>query len=260
MNSAVCNRRIARAHARRGFTLVEIAIGATILFVLAAALVQSLSSVKSLAIQGDIESRLQREGDEAMAKIRRQLHLSGFTTIGAKSYPHVFPEGVGGAGFGAHDHAPASSSSVECAPDNAPSSLGPNREIVLVEPVFMSVLQTADGTNYPTGTTGLGSAVVRTYDVPEIDVGGNATWGAPEISFVVVTGADGRNVLERRVDGADPRVVCRFVARATFETTADDPVQVPLDSVRVRLWLQDRDEKGGFHGRFFEALVGLRNG
>jgi hypothetical protein len=77
---------------------------------------------------------------------------------------------------------------------------------------------------------------------------------------VLVTAADGVNELQRRVNGASPTVLARGVERILFDTSAIDPVGVPVRAVRVRLWLRLPDVEGTVHRHFAEAVVRLQNG
>ena len=62
----------------------------------------------------------------ALAHIRGDLRTSAFTSAFGKQYPHTFVDGEAGAGFGAHDHAPAQQHATAPAA-HVPSSAGSNR-------------------------------------------------------------------------------------------------------------------------------------
>lgn len=239
---------------RAGFTLIEIMITSVILFVLAASLVESTTSLRRITQTTDVESRLQSSALEAMSKIRADLHRAGYVFANGKNYPHTFTGGSAGVGWTIHDHAPATKTAEVGDADH-----GADREIVFVLPEFMDVQQGEDGVNYALDEDVVGTTITKTYRVPVIDANGAATWSAEETSFVAVTRADGTNALERRVDGVTQSVIARFVERVTFETPTQDPVNIPVGAVRVRLWLRDRDDRGTLHRFFTEALVSLRN-
>jgi Tfp pilus assembly protein PilW len=244
----------------RGFTLAELALGTTILFVISAALTLSVSSMKKLTVQGTVDSELQNMAERAMAAIGRDLKHSGFATSAGVSYPYVglldgVPTGPSAASFAAHAHA---------APAHAAhagdSDFGPNREIVFVAPQLAEMKRLSDGSDIPVADPPPGAlTVVKIYPVPALDAAGHMTWQALDQSFVVVTVA-GVNYLQRRTNAANPTVIAHHVERVTFETNAEDVVNIPLNAVRVRLWFRERDSNGRLHRAFAEATVALRNG
>src|SRR5206468_847116 len=58
-----------RSSRRRGFTMAELLVGTSILFVLAGALTMSVSSMKKLTVHGTVDSQLQNMGERALAQI-----------------------------------------------------------------------------------------------------------------------------------------------------------------------------------------------
>lgn len=245
-----------RTHSRSGFTLLELSISAAVLLVLSIGITQSVRSLSRLASHGGVDGRLQDEAQRALAAIQVDLRRAGFATIDGRAYPHLFVDGNAAAAFDAHDHAPA----VENAQDGEPG-FGPDREIVLRLPLFERVVQDEDGVNWgvddPAAPT---TGIVKTYDVPALDADGALIWSDADVAYVLVTGADGVNVLERRESGGRTSTVARNVERVTFESAAEAPAEVPLGAVRARLWMRDVDERGGVHRYFVEAVADLRNG
>lgn len=239
---------------RAGFTLIEVMIASVILFVLAASIVESTSSLRRITVSGDVEGRLQNSAETAMSSIRSDLRRAGFVTANGKSYPHVFTGGSAGAGWTANDHTPETKTAAV-----GDSDYGPDREIVFVLPTFTTMKQGDDGVNYALDDDVGGATIVKTYAVPDIDASGAAIWSVSETSIVAVTRTDGVNALERRVDGVTTNVLARNVERVTFETPTQDPVNIPVGAVRVRLWLRDRDDRGTVHRYFTEAVIRLRN-
>jgi hypothetical protein len=245
---------MARRGLRAGFTLLELTISATILFLLAAMMVEAVDQIGALGRAGGTATRLQMGAEDALSRITGDLRRSAFATVDLKSYPYLFVDGNPDAAFANHAHDPAAEHAEPGEPD-----AGPNREIVLLQPAFVSVAQGDDGQNYPPDAVPPDVTVVKVYDVPSIDANGSATWSADEVSFVLVTGSDGVNELQRRVNGATPVVLARGVERVLFETNALD-LTVPLRAVRVRLWLRLADGEGTVHRHFSEAVVRLQNG
>jgi hypothetical protein len=119
-------------------------------------------------------------------------------------------------------------------------SFGPSREIVFLQPQD-------------------GGGGVASDGVPDVDNNGQLVWDGDEFSYVLQT-VDGINVLERRTNGQAPVVVARNVERVLFETAAQTDITIPTDSVRVRLFLRDTDQKRAIRQYTAEAVVRLRNG
>jgi len=214
--------------ARAGFTLLEVVISAAILFLLAGTLVGALESMRGLTAASEVRSGLQDAGERALARIVADMRRSGFTP----NYPYLFDDGNAVGAFAAHAHAPAAKHAKPGQPD-----FGPSREIVFLQP--------ADGDG---------------DGIPDIDPTGNLVWDAQEFSYVLTTGADGINRLERRIDAANPRNVASHVERILFEDSASTGFAIPLEALRVTIFLRQRDEKGTVQRHQAEAVVRLRNG
>lgn len=249
-------------HKRSGIGLIEVTISATILFILAASLVEAVGQVGALGRAGSVDGRLQIDAQDAIAQVTADLRASGFVDTNGKKYPYLFENGVADVEFANHAHAPAIEHAAATDAD-----FGVNREIVFVRPSFSEVAQATDGVNYdlvdafgePLTVPG-GVQIVKRYAFPVIGNDGVAGFQTQETSYVVVTGTDGVNVLQRRTNGGSPSVVARGVERIVFDTSATDPVGVPVNAVRVRLWLRLRGEEGQVHRHFTETVVRLQNG
>lgn len=220
---------------RAGFTLIEILLVTGILSLLTAAMVQSSSSMGRITGAGNVRARLQLEGERALERILEDLRRSGEVTlqVGAavRAYPHVFDDGEAGPGYEQHDHPVHETEAEDGDPD-----FGASRELVIVLPAD----DDGDG-------------------APDLTDENELVWSPAEISYTVRTTADGRNVLERRVDAADPRTVCSGVERIVFDTHQSSGFVLPLQSVRVRLFLRARGPDGALHRHEVEATVRLRN-
>jgi len=217
---------------RRGFTLTEIAVVAAIFVLLAGVVTKALASVRSLTRTGSEIADLEDSGERAVRAIVEDLKRSGFVMLAGASYPYLFDDGNAVDPFAIHAHPPAVKQAVAGDPD-----FGPNREIVFVLPADAD----EDG-------------------VPDIDGQGDLLWEPTEYSYVVLTGPDGVNVLERREDGASPRVIARNVERIVFDDPASSGFLLPIGTVRVRIDFRAADaERRRFrHSR--EVLIRLRNG
>lgn len=227
MNSA-CTFRSA-ASRRRGFTLLEALVGLTMLLAALGGLATTLERVQLASHAARVEGGLQVDSQRALLEVAAELRRSGVVEFDDVSFPHLFERGEPGPGFENHAHTPAQSDAQAGDPD-----FGLSREIVFLLPAD------ADGD-----------------ERPDIDVEGRLDWGMDELSYVLVTRADGRNVLERRVNGAAPTAVAYDVERVCFDDAESSGWQLPLGCVRIRIWFRRTDASGSLHRWFTETLVAL---
>ena len=216
---------------KAGFTAVEVVIGALLLALLARALVETSGSMSRITSAGNIQTLLHDQGERAMRSIVTDLKLSGFASVGEKDYPYIFDGGEASDLFNEHVHVPAN-------PHGEPNDAdyGASREIVFLLP------DDADGDSRP-----------------DFDVVNGVQWSNNEISYVVVTAADGQNYLERRTNGAAPRRIASGIERVVFDTPASCGYEIPLDSVRIRLFLRRTDDEGRVVRQETVVTVNLRN-
>ena len=213
-----------RTKASNGFTIIEFAIAITVLGLFAGMLVHSLQRMQGLANTSTVRSLVQDSGEKALKRINQDLRRSGFVN----GYPQFF---LNGAGPGPHQHPPAQKQAQPGDPD-----FGADREILFLQPADF------DGNG-----------------IPDLDPSGNLIWDPTEFSYVLVTGPDGVNYLERRIDGAQPRMVARDVERVEFEDNNNPPASVPIGCVRVRIFYRKADQSGTMHMHSAESLIRLRN-
>ena len=261
--------RTSASRSRSGFSLIEIAISSSLLFVITGALVQQLEATRRQSLTTRAAERLQTSGEKALRDIGSELRKSGFVYANGHQYPHLYTDGQAGAGFLAYNHAvPA-----ERASAGEPGH-GFNRELIYARADMKRIGQAADGTNYCLDCTldeldpdGMYEALpspapelVRIYDAPYIDPGsGTVRWSTTDAGFVFTTEASGRTALELRVAGVRERILARDVERVVFDTSTTDPVGVPVGAVRVRLWLQTTDDAGALHRWQGESVIEPRN-
>ena len=217
-----------RTSERRGFTIVEMAVSLTVLGLFAGMLVHSLQRMQGLANASSARAQLQDSSEKALKQIGVDLKRSGFVAPFGAAYPQFF---LNGAGPAPHAHPPAQKLAQPGDPD-----FGPNREIIFLQPAD------ADGDG-----------------IPDLDAEGNLIWDAREFSYVVITGPDGVNYLERRIDGAQPRMLARNVERIEFEDNNLPPASIPIGCVRVRIFYRKVDQNGTMHMHSAESLIRLRN-
>ena len=215
-----------------GFSLPEVLVVSGILLVVGGAVTAVLARARGLAVTGGELAGLEERSERALHRIVQDLRRSGFDQVDGIDYPYLFEDGNALPPFENHAHAPAAKQAVAGDPD-----FGPNREIVLVLPAD----DDGDG-------------------IPDIDGSGMLVWGGDEVSYIVVTGPDGVNVLERRTNGGNPLPVARHVERIVFDDAESSGFTVPLRSIRVRIDFRDRDSEGRAYRHSREFTVRLRNG
>jgi hypothetical protein len=258
----------ARRPRRAGFTLLEVAITSTVLFLLTAALVQQLEATRRVALVARTGERLHASGTSALKTIGDELRRSARAWVGDVEYPLLCVDGAAGPGpeYLAHDQP------LENAAEGEPDH-GPNVGLAWARPTLRRIAQGADGRNYcldcapdeldgemyfdPDDSDG---EHVRTYHAPYIDpADGQVRWSDELASLALVADARGRNALELRVAGLRAKTLARDVERIVCDTSQTDPVGVPVGAVRVRLWLRAKDETGAIQRWRGESIVHLRN-
>ena len=94
-----------------------------------------------------------------------------------------------------------------------------------------------------------------------IDPDSGVVWSHQEISYVTVTHPDGINYLERRIDTVQNGAtrVARDIELVQFDTWASSGFTIPMNTIRVRIFLRRRTEQGALFTHEVEAVVKLRN-
>ena len=258
-----------RQRGSRGFTLLEMILGATVLALLAKTMISATTSVSHLTESGNLESRIQRDSDRAMGRIMEDLRMSGFHTVNGRAYPHVFLNGEPDSEFREFEHTPAPQAA---APGEA--AHGPMCSIVLCAPSDLDgngrpeIDVDGDGTPELDGN-GDGSVSDEPEDVlgiwdeqsPTISARSRLVWSHEDIAYMVIESAAGENELVRLVSNGEGgrEVLARSVERLTFETSQPGAASVSAGTVRVRIDFRATTESGHLFRTHSEALVRLRN-
>jgi len=214
---------------RRGLTLIEIAIGLSLVTIVLAMVAQAVGGLQRLGTDGEIQAQLASSGNRALRSVLSDLRQTGFVSDAGLDFPHLFTDGDAGPGFDVHDHAAA-----QTLVDYGPAG---SREIVFRMPADAD----SDG-------------------VPDLDGNGALVWDAADFSYVLVTGADGVNTLQRRTDGAAPRTVARHVDRLIVDNSITSGFQIPVDALRVQIDMAIQDASGTVHTLSLQGIVRARNG
>jgi hypothetical protein len=224
-------RAQARSSLREGFSVIELTLASVVFLVLLLAFGRSLTALIGSRQALDADTRLQDMGMRAIERMLDELRRAGFVQVDGLAYPHLFEDGAPGPGFEPHAHPPAIE---HASPGQADH--GPNREIVFLLPAD----DDGDG-------------------VPDIDLDGRLLWSEGEVSFVLLTGADGVNSLQRRVDVGAAVELARDVERILVDDAESSGFAIPLNVIRIQLWFRTVGDEGRVHRHFVETTTRLRN-
>jgi len=223
-------RQIKRS-SKAGLTLIEMTLGVTLMVIVSGTLVMVMESLESMTSVNETQANLQTMADDALFDMVADLRRSSNLEFGGVAFPYVFDGGEADAAFADHSHAAAGGEAAD-----GDADAGPDREVVFLLPADVD----SDGR-------------------PDVDGNGNLEWDMREVSFTVRTGEDGVNRLERRIDGANPITIGRYVERLVVDTSESSGFVIPLDSVRIRLFFRRLDRDGKLLRYSNEAVVALRN-
>lgn len=262
--------RCSQGRARQGFTLIEVVLVSTILLVLARTLVETSSSMSKVTSTGSVQALLQEQGERALDSILKDLRRSGAVLIDGRHLPYVFDDGVAEMPFEDHLHQVCDQEASEGDSDH-----GVMREVVIVLPSDLDGNKIPDldmdGNGWPEfdgDGNGRMSESAADYEGIEwdpakytINPATGVVWSHQEISFVTVTHPDGINYLERRLGAGEfgSRRVARDIELVQFDTWKSSGYSIPMNSVRVRVFLRRRTDEGTLFRHRVEAVVRLRN-
>lgn len=216
---------------RRGITVLELCVSMSLLVIVMGSLAWAMTGLRGLVESGKNRASLQSTGQQALIEMLEELRRSGVVDQDGVRYPVIFENGDPGENHPGLEHEVAGGHAQEGDPD-----FGPDREIIFLLPLD------ANGDRRP-----------------DIGEDGELLWSSDEITYVAVTRADGENYLERRVNGVNPRIICRFIERLVIDDAESAAFEIPMGCVRVRLFMRKRDAQGIVHRYFTEGVVALRN-
>lgn len=251
-----------------GFTLVELIVSLAVLTILARVLMAATETTSSMTALGNVESQAQRDAQRALSAILDDLRSTGEVTVGGLDYPYVFDGGAPDAAYNAHAFAPAPQAAAA-----GDADFGVLRTIVLAVPSDLDgdgrPELDADRDGVPE-LDGNGDGVVSddladigAWDPlrAEIDMSTGLVWSTEMIAYRLVTGPSGENQLVRVVDGGagGSRTLATGVERIQFDTAISSGFEIPIGSIRVRIFFRISDAEGHVYRSSNEALVRLRN-
>ncbi|HTF89003.1 MAG TPA: prepilin-type N-terminal cleavage/methylation domain-containing protein [Planctomycetota bacterium] len=226
-----------RTTRRSGFSALEMMVAVTLLSILAGSLTMAIKHMRNLTSSSSVQSTLQLSAERAMKRIAADLSRSGTIAMPGGNVPFRFDDGNPITFFQNHAHAPAQHHAVA-----GDSDFGPSTELVFAQPQE----------NDLPGSYG--------NDVPDIDANADLIWDAVEFSYVLITGPDGINYLQRRTDAANPVTIASNVERVVFDDQISSGNVLPVESLRVRLFFRKLDAQGVLHRHSVEQIIKLRNG
>ena len=255
---------------RSGVTLIEIMLVMSILVILTRSLLESSASMGEMTESTNTRALLAEQAQEATSQIVKDLRTTGIRMLNGAQYPYIYADGDADDGiYPGHDHPPAASTA-----NVGDDDFGVSQSMIFVMPSDLD----SDGRpdldgdldGFPELDGNADGVLTDNFDdladwnpvTNSIDADNGLVWAHRELSYVVVTGVDGINWLERRVDGQAARAqrIARDVERMTIETSADTGFQIPTNALRVRLFFRRLDPSGVLHRHRAEVVVTLRNG
>lgn len=214
--------------ARAGGSLIETMIALSIFPLLIGA---ALATLRTDEAEGDrmaARADMVRRADRALTTLTTELERSGFVTLGGIDYPFLIEGDALADAPILHVHEAANP-----APDGVTA-----REVVFVLP------NDVDGNGWP-----------------DLDAAMEAIdWNPVEVSYVLLPDGDGSNVLVRREDGGNDRVMARGVRRFVVDDALTSGFAFPLDVLRVGIELEDDGLGDQRQSLWFTRLVTLPNG
>lgn len=254
---------------RAGVSLIEVVLAASLLTLLARALVESANSMSLVTSRGSIRALLQVEGQKAVRALIDDLGSSSIRVVNGKSFPYTFDDAEAAFPFAAHTHSPPSMEAV-----TGDADFGILREIVFVRPADLDADGRPDMDTDLNGVPELDGdgdgARSESFDdlngiwIPAdntVDSESGVVWPHTEWSYVLTTRADGINCLQRRMDGdpASAKTIATHVERIQVDTAATCQWTIPLDSVRVQIFFRRRDERGVLFRYTAQVVVAIKN-
>lgn len=213
---------------RAGGSLLETMITISIFPLLIAGALTTLQTSEDENDRMAARADMVRRADHALSDMTVELERSGFVVLGGIEYPFLIEGDALDDAPQPHVHEAANP-----AEDGVTA-----REIVFVLP------NDADDDGWP-------------------DLDGtmeNIDWSLTEISYVLLPDADGSNVLVRREDGGNDRVLVRGVRRFIVDDAATSGFAFPVDVLRIGLELEDDGLGDQRQSLWFTRTVTLPNG
>ena len=188
---------------------------------------QVFQSASSAIEAQDVRAQTVEKLNRAMRTMLQDLKFSGNVNVGSRNFPVLFDNGNADAAFSIHSHAP---------PNNSAGGTVAERAAIF--------LLIEDGNNDGT---------------PDIGSDGNPIWSSDELSYVLLPQQDGRNRIERRINGVFDDLILSNVDTMLIDDRTTSGFAVPFGSLRITLTASTLDSDGRRFTETVAGLVSLRN-
>jgi hypothetical protein len=216
-----------------GFSLIEAMVSTFIFLAALAAVYGSIASGRHMADVEETYAVMNMDARRALAKMSDELRMTGWRSnaaTGEPDYPYVFTNGVAPGSWDDESHTPPT--------QHVPATslaFGDVREIIFKIPVDQ------DGDGYFTSATT-----------------GEVEWSNYDVTYVLVTEANGINTLVRRQDGVVTDVLAEYVERITFDTIHTDP-SIDMDEIVINIHMARPTPTGTWLESSLSTCVTMRN-
>lgn len=201
-----------RRGSRAGFSLVEALVSSAIFVGLLTALYGALSSADRIRKVQDTYAKMEMDARRALERISAELRMTGRVenpVPGQPGFPYTF---VNGGALGTF---------------NPPARHDPADIHVASDSVaFGDCLEISFLTPFDNDGDGLLTSIAT----------GDIEWSTWQVAYVIITGDDGINRLERWEDAVRTDILAMYAERITFETIKTDPT-VGLHEVVITLYM-----------------------
>lgn len=255
---------------RAGFTLTEITMVVALLGIMALGLLDSSRSIARLTVTGSTIALLQEQGDRAQRSMMDELRRSGIWELEGRRYPYIFEGSEPTPAFSEHAYTPGGQEA-----EARDSDFGAAHCVVFVLPADLDEDGRPDmdlDRNGIPELDGNGDGA-RSEDASDlagiwnslestVDPLSGLLWQHEALSYLVLTGFDGRNRLVRRRNGdaATDKVVALDVERLDVQTAADTGYQIPTNALSIAVYFRCRNTEGVLFRYAVQFVVGLGNG
>jgi len=201
-----------RRGSRAGFSLVEALVSSAIFVGLLAALYGALADADRIRKVQDTIAKMEMDARRALDRVSAELRMTGRVenpAPGQPGFPYSF---VNGGALGTFTP-PARNDPADIHVSSDSPAFGDCIEISFLTPVDID----GDGLLTSSAT-------------------GDIEWSTWHVAYVIVTGEDGINRLERWEDAVRTDILAMYAERITFDTIKTDPT-VGLHEVAITLYM-----------------------
>lgn len=227
-------RGLRKVRARQcGFSLIEAMVSTFIFLAVLGSVYGAISSGRRLADVEKTYGVMEMDARKTLEFMSQELRMSGWrdhAIPGEPAYPYIFTNGVAFGSYADESH-PA-----------------PDQHVGVLSPAFGEVREIVF--KIPTDIDGNG--ILTDNETGEVE------WSPYDVSYVLVTGANGVNTLVRREDGIVTDVLAHYVERVTFDTIYTDAT-IDMDEVVISMYMARPTPQGVLLETSLSTVVTMRN-